>query len=59
MKSVPDGSTRLAMLQNNQADIGAAYDRLRHIGNVAADNNNFAGFSGGGSYAMPTAERCG
>jgi peptide/nickel transport system substrate-binding protein len=26
MKSVPDGSTRLAMLQNSEADIGAAYD---------------------------------
>ena len=26
MKSVPDGSTRLAMLQNSEADIGVAYD---------------------------------
>ena len=29
------------------------------IGNGSADNNNFAGFSGGGSYPMPTAERRG
>jgi peptide/nickel transport system substrate-binding protein len=26
MKSVPDGSTRLAMLKNNEADIGVAFD---------------------------------
>ena len=30
---------------------------VSYIGNGRADNNDSAGFSGGGSYAMPTAER--